>query len=228
VQDSEQTVLEVLYEKPDIIAPIFAIEASGYLQTLSTSLGSKPKRGLLRLHLSFVLKSLYHFLESKDKEELVSHLLFPFLLFSKSRQHTAESVWDIVFENMEKETGKEFEMLKGCAEIVKGERERAGDDAIEKMKYINSALSTKIARGYSVPLLHLVLNTFFSRKCACFESPIRSSVGVTFDTSVDGSPYPRSGIPRHKSLVEQALWGTSSECREEGLRDDEVGRNFGN
>ncbi|EKM74924.1 hypothetical protein AGABI1DRAFT_123475 [Agaricus bisporus var. burnettii JB137-S8] len=150
VQDSEQVVLEALYEKPDIVAPIFAGEASAYIQSLSTSLGSKPKRSLFRIHLSFALRNLYRLLDSKDKKELVSDLLFPYLLFSKSRQHTAESAWDVVLEHMKTESGREFEMLKGCAETVKSEREKVGDDAIEKMKRINGALSTKIAQNVLV------------------------------------------------------------------------------
>lgn len=192
MQDSEQAVLEVLYQKPDTIAPVFAIEASAYLQRLSTALGSKPKRNLFRLHLSFVLENLYHLLESKDKTELVSHLLFPFLLFSKSRQHTAESVWDTVFEYMKKETGKEFEMLKGCAEVVKSEREKAGDDAIEKMKCINSALSTKIAREYAVPSLHLILNIFFFSENILVSNNLFDHLSVLLPTLQSPDPHTRA------------------------------------
>lgn len=50
---------------------------------------------------------------------------------------------------MAKETGKEFEMLKGCADVVKAEREKADNDVVEKMKSINAALGTKIAREFA-------------------------------------------------------------------------------
>lgn len=47
---------------------------------------------------------------------------------------------------MAKKTGKEFEILKGCADVVKAERERADEDVAEKMRSINAAFSAKIAR----------------------------------------------------------------------------------
>ncbi|KXN83997.1 U3 small nucleolar RNA-associated protein 10 [Leucoagaricus sp. SymC.cos] len=146
-QDTEYQILEALYEKPDLVVPLFASSASAYIKILSTSLGSKPKRSLLRLHLAFALGQLYPTLESKLKEQLISEVLFPFLLFSKPRQHTAETVWDIVAETMAKEEGQEFEILKGCTGVVKAEREKAVDDVVEKMKSTNAALTGKIAQN---------------------------------------------------------------------------------
>ncbi|KAF9451337.1 hypothetical protein P691DRAFT_663457 [Macrolepiota fuliginosa MF-IS2] len=147
LQDSEQQVLEALYDKPDLITPLFASEPSIYIETLLTSLGSKPKRSFLRLHLTFVLKHLYPTLNKEQKEKIVSEVLFPFLLFSKPRQHTAETIWDLIGENMGGEMGKEFEILRGCAGVVRTERERAGEDALDKMRSINAALSAKVAQN---------------------------------------------------------------------------------
>lgn len=53
---------------------------------------------------------------------------------------------------MIEETGMECEMLKGCADIVKAEREENNGDVVEKMRSINAALSIKIARKYQTPL----------------------------------------------------------------------------
>ncbi|KAJ3564821.1 hypothetical protein NP233_g8044 [Leucocoprinus birnbaumii] len=147
IQDPDQQVLEALYEKQDLIAPLFASEATAYIQTLSAALSSKPKRSLLRLHLNFVLGRLYPTLESKLKQQVISDIVFPFLLFSKPRQHTAETVWDLVAESMATETGKEFEMLRCCADVVKAEREKVTEDVVEKMRLLNAALSVKIAQN---------------------------------------------------------------------------------
>lgn len=55
-------------------------------------------------------------------------------------------MWDIIAESLGEENGKEFEMLKGCANVVKTEREKAGEDAVEKMRNVNAALAAQIAR----------------------------------------------------------------------------------
>lgn len=134
------------------MAILFSTESATYIQTLSAVLASKPKRSLLRLHLTFVLGRVYPNLESKFKEQVITEIVFPFLLFSKPRQHTAEVVWYIMAETMIEETGMECEMLKGCADIVKAEREENNGDVVEKMRSINAALSIKIARKYQTPL----------------------------------------------------------------------------
>lgn len=121
-------------------------EASACISAFSAALGSKPKRNFLRLHLVFALKHLYPVLGPEHKEELISEILFPLLLFSKARQHKVETVWDIIAENMNKEAGKEFEMLRGCADVVKDQQEEK--DVLEKMKNMNTALSEKIAREF--------------------------------------------------------------------------------
>jgi len=125
---------------------LFSARSATYIQTLSAVLASKPKRSLLRLHLVFVLGKLYPNLEPRFKEQVITEIVFPLLLFSKPRQHTAEVVWHILAEIITEETGKGFEMLKGCADIVKTEREGNNGDVVEQMRSINTALSVRIAR----------------------------------------------------------------------------------
>ena len=125
---------------------LFSTRPAIYIQTLLAVLALKPKRSLLRLHLMFVLGRVYPNLEPRFKEQVITEIVFPLLLFSKPRQHTAEAVWHILAETMTEETGRGSEMLKGCADIVKAQREGTNGDVIEKMRSINTALSVKIAR----------------------------------------------------------------------------------
>ena len=75
-------------------------------------------------------------------------IIFPFLLYSKPRQRTADVVWDIIssFPHSPGNNPDIHEWIIGCASIVKAEKEKAGSDGIETMVRLNLALSCQIAR----------------------------------------------------------------------------------
>lgn len=109
---------------------------------------AKPKRALLRLHLAFVAA---HFLD-KVEESLVDSVFyrvyFPFLLYSKPRQHTADLSWEIITKHLAPDFSGAFTLLEGCAEVVNAGKESEVSDPVEKMCAINAALAVNIAGGY--------------------------------------------------------------------------------
>lgn len=112
---------------------------------------------------------------------------------------------------MEKEPGKEFEILWGCADVVKAEKEREGEDVVEKMRSINAALSAKIARGYtrlSAFSLSLSLDNI-SRKYPRVKPVVGTFLSVAIENRVNKSAYPRSRISGRKSFAEQTFGRTS-------------------
>ncbi|KAM6493306.1 hypothetical protein JOM56_011440 [Amanita muscaria] len=149
VQDTETEVLEALYEKPDVITPLLLKNANAYIDALVLSFrsfGSKPKRNILKLHLSFLAK---HFNTKADNHVIASvfhSIFFPFLLFSKARQRTAEMVWDIIEEGMPDAESSTYELLHGCAAIVHGAKGKS-EDSIQTMSEINSNVASQMARS---------------------------------------------------------------------------------
>ncbi|RDB23790.1 U3 small nucleolar RNA-associated protein 10 [Hypsizygus marmoreus] len=146
VQDTTQVVVDALYSKPQIILPILSQHAETYIKHLSSTLaapGSKPKRSLLRSHLTFLAAHFYP-RNPSYWESIFHNVIFPFLLFSKPRQHTAEIVWDIISTHLQNGA---HEWLLGCALIVAAEREKTAIDGAEKMGNINITFSSQIARN---------------------------------------------------------------------------------
>ncbi|KAG6909155.1 hypothetical protein DXG01_001782 [Tephrocybe rancida] len=146
VQDTNQSVIDTLYNKPSTILPVLSGEPMTYVSYLSTTLaapGSKPKRNLLRAHIAFLST---HFSPANPPlaDKAFQKIVFPFLLFSKPRQHSAEVVWDIIAS--QKADGV-HEWLVGCGPVVTEERAKDTTDAVEKMSNINMAFSTHIARN---------------------------------------------------------------------------------
>ncbi|KAG6822315.1 hypothetical protein H0H92_014349, partial [Tricholoma furcatifolium] len=130
--------------QPAAILPVLSADAETYISYLATTIsapGSKPKRNLLRAHLSFLVT---HFCPANASHaDAVFHkIVSPFLLFSKPRQHTAEAVWDILASL---KSGGDHEWLAGCASLVAEERAKDVSDAVEKMSSINVAFSSLIA-----------------------------------------------------------------------------------
>ncbi|KAF9468309.1 hypothetical protein BDZ94DRAFT_1246474 [Collybia nuda] len=152
VQDTNQGVIDVLYEQPTIITPILVAHSQGYIDSISNTLtlvSSKPKRSLLRAHLYFIVS---HFLPGNVSwiDDVFHRILFPFMLFSKPRQHTAEVVWDVISTNLLKPDGAKgaaHEWLVGCSASVESGREKSDVDPIQKMGGINTAIATQIARN---------------------------------------------------------------------------------
>ncbi|KAG5637085.1 hypothetical protein H0H81_005818 [Sphagnurus paluster] len=146
IQDTNQAVLDALYSRPHILLPILAEDTESYISSLSTVLsapGSKPKRSLLRTHLNFVATQFCP-MHSVHVDAIFQQVIFPFLLFSKPRQHTAELVWEIISSQ---QPSSAHEWLSGCAGIVASEREKDASDTTDRMGNMDILISAQIARN---------------------------------------------------------------------------------
>lgn len=83
------------------------------------------------------------------REEAFWRLFFPFLLFTKPRQKTAEVVWDAVGKCLSSGVGLGPEMslgwLKGCLELVAEGGKGDEEDSMERMLKLDFAVAEKIA-----------------------------------------------------------------------------------
>ncbi|TFK37695.1 hypothetical protein BDQ12DRAFT_685121 [Crucibulum laeve] len=145
--DSSIEVLEALYEQPSAITSILLEDDKTYInhlaQTLSSA-GAKPKRAVVRIHLAYLASHFCPAASAMIIDDVVHKILFPFLLFSKPRQHTAEQVWEIIESTPAPFASHEW--LAGCAGVVKAEREKVMD-VVDKMSALNGVLSTRIAQN---------------------------------------------------------------------------------
>jgi U3 small nucleolar RNA-associated protein 10 len=150
VQDTSQSVVEALYNEPNVILPILTKHASTYISNLSTVLsapGAKPKRALLRTHLTFLGMHLFP-TGSPYLDDIFHQIVYPFLLFSKPRQHTAEVAWDMIssyLKGIDVKKAAAYEWLTGCASIVNSEKQKEGVDPVERMSSLNMAIAAQIA-----------------------------------------------------------------------------------
>ncbi|KAF8064012.1 hypothetical protein FPV67DRAFT_198389 [Lyophyllum atratum] len=161
VQDTHQAVADALYSQPPALLTILKEDAETYIAGLSNVLcapGAKPKRSLLKAHLTFLATHLSP-TNPLHMDSIFQRIMFPFLLFSKPRQHTAEIVWEIISSQ---EAPAVHEWLAGCASMVVGEKAKDVADAVERMGNINVLIASQIARNilksniYSVHLETLV------------------------------------------------------------------------
>ncbi|KAJ7270708.1 hypothetical protein B0H12DRAFT_1229192 [Mycena haematopus] len=149
VQDTSAIVLNTLYSEPMSILPVFLGNSTLYLDFLSSAVtgNSKPKRPLLRLHLSFLLMHFCPAATPASMEDVFHKILFSFLLFSKARQHSADLVWELILQH----PLTQYDLLSGCAEAWAAENRRAqedGDgDVTERMVQLNQAIATKLAEN---------------------------------------------------------------------------------
>ncbi|KAF9268872.1 hypothetical protein L218DRAFT_536645 [Marasmius fiardii PR-910] len=152
VQDTSQSVLEALYtSNPPVFLRIATKNRKVFLDSLDVALSSstaKPKRAILKLHLGFLLE---HFLPQMDDDSgevkgAFQRFVFPFLLYSKPRQHTADLVWDTLVCYLDRAKGASplKELLKGCDEVRKA---RIEEDPIERMAKTNQYLAATIAEN---------------------------------------------------------------------------------
>ncbi|KAF8630264.1 hypothetical protein AX17_005450 [Amanita inopinata Kibby_2008] len=147
VQDTDVQVLETLYGKPSSIVPLLVQHAKVYIDTLAQCLcstTSKPKRNLLKVHLTFLTKDFCGQAGKNVVTEVVHRIFFPFLLFSKPKQHTAEMVWDVIKGNM-KDSSLD-ELLHGCASLVE-EAKGKNEESVQMMSGINMSVASRIARN---------------------------------------------------------------------------------
>ncbi|KAJ7452113.1 hypothetical protein B0H11DRAFT_1742292 [Mycena galericulata] len=144
VQDTSSIVLNALYSAPSAIASVFLDDPKTYLEYLSVALmGSKPKRQLLRLHLVFLATHFCPAATPALVEDVFHKVLFPFLLFSKARQHTADVVWEII----EQHPAMHYDLLSGCANVWRSEKGKVEAEGTEKMAGMNQAIASKIAEN---------------------------------------------------------------------------------
>jgi U3 small nucleolar RNA-associated protein 10 len=160
VQDTNQSVIEALYNEPKVILPMLTKHASTYLTNLSTSLfmpGTKPKRALLRAHLNFLGMHLFP-ADFPCLDDVFHQIMYPFLLFSKPRQHTAELAWETISSYLQEVDVKKaaaYEWVGGCASIINSEQQNEGVDAVERMSSLNMAIADRIASGWLLLSIHV-------------------------------------------------------------------------
>lgn len=141
--DAQHSVVEVIYSEERIAVSLFA-HSLDLLPTVAAFLTSQqPSRALLRTHLQFFSTALYSAQPDLGLKVILS-LILPFALFSKPRQKTAVSVWEVV-------SGSRLcnhPLLRGVSDIVKSaigsgdERPSLGAD---EMAVINAALVARLA-----------------------------------------------------------------------------------
>ncbi|KAF8797612.1 hypothetical protein BYT27DRAFT_7204423 [Phlegmacium glaucopus] len=150
LQDSNILILEALYENPATITPIISSDPQAYISSLSLAIGAtaKPKRNVLRLHLTYLASHFWTTADVSIRELIFHQFIFPFLLFSRPRQKTAELVWEIIGKDLSQPLGTSVtDWLAGCAALVKAEETPEGDDSVEGMNRINLSISAKIAEN---------------------------------------------------------------------------------
>lgn len=149
LQDSDVSILEVLYENPATITPIMSSDPQAYISSLSLAIGTtaKPKRNVLRYHLTYLVSHFWTTAEVSTQELIFHQLIFPFLLFSKSRHKIAELVWEIIGKDLLSQPSEASvsDWLVGCAAMTKAEESSEGSDLIDCLNQININISEKIA-----------------------------------------------------------------------------------
>ncbi|KAF7373573.1 U3 small nucleolar RNA-associated protein 10 [Mycena sanguinolenta] len=149
VQDTSAIVLNTLYADSASILPVFLANPKSYVDLLSSAVtaNSKPKRPLLRLHLGFLMTHFCAAASAESVEDVFHKILFPFLLFSKSRQHSADLVWELISQH----PSARYDLLAGCADawvVEKGNVQEGGDgDTTERDE--NIMASDRFARHFS-------------------------------------------------------------------------------
>jgi U3 small nucleolar RNA-associated protein 10 len=147
IQDNDISILEALYENATI-TPIISSDPQAYVSSLSLAIGSteKPKRNILRCHLTYLASHFWTTAEVSTQELIFHQLIFPFLLFSRPRRKTAELVWEIIGNDLFQTLGSSItDWLAGCAALVKTQEAPEGSDSVNNLNKINLSISAKIA-----------------------------------------------------------------------------------
>lgn len=151
-------------------------DPQAYISSLSVAIGAtaKPKRNVLRLHFSYLASHFWATAEVSTQELLFHQVIFPFLLFSKPRQKTAELVWEIIGKDVSQSLGTSFtDWLAGCAALAEGAPENG--DSVDSMNHINLSISEKIAGAFSLYCDgEILIYSFVHRKYSLVRSIPRS------------------------------------------------------
>ncbi|KAF4568223.1 snoRNA-binding rRNA-processing protein utp10 [Pleurotus pulmonarius] len=155
IVDDETEVVEAVYAQPSVITPIILANLATYLSFLTSALcddptstssdpskksKSKSKRSLIRLHLSFAAHHVCGAANNAGITEQIFHVLFfPFVMYSKARQNTAEGVWEIIDADRKAGTGNTWGAEK------EKESSEGHEEHVSKMVAMNLALAGKIS-----------------------------------------------------------------------------------
>ncbi|KAK0476138.1 hypothetical protein IW261DRAFT_1643515 [Armillaria novae-zelandiae] len=145
-QDSDQRVLEALYEQPEVILPALIKDSEMYINQLSTLFSSaKPKRPILKTHLNFLTVHFYLKVDTDTQEKTFHKIIFPLMLYSKPRQLTGELLWDILEENMS--GAGYYELLNGCIDLWTSTKAKDSSDGVDKMATFNIQVAARMAEN---------------------------------------------------------------------------------
>ncbi|KAJ7740997.1 hypothetical protein B0H14DRAFT_3515417 [Mycena olivaceomarginata] len=148
VQDTSAIVLNALYAAPAALLPVFLAAPKLYLDSLAACARGQAQAPApapaprASCWATFVLRR-----RPKRGKTCFHKILFPFLLFSKARQHTADLVWELIAQS----PLAQYDLLAGCAEVwaaEKGNGKEEGEgegDATERMARINETVAEKLA-----------------------------------------------------------------------------------
>ncbi|KAK0216141.1 armadillo-type protein [Armillaria fumosa] len=147
-QDSDQRVLEALYEQPEVILPALINDSETYINQLSTLFSStKPKRPILKTHLNFLTKHFYQKVDMDTQEKIFHKIVFPLMLYSKPRQLTGEFLWDILEENFPKSGAGYYELLNDCIDLWTSTKAKDSSDGVDKMATFNIQIAARMAEN---------------------------------------------------------------------------------
>ena len=149
LQDDAPTVIEALYENPAAATLVFTGDSKSFIASMSLALSSqaKPKRNIVKLHLHYLAAHFWPVADFSQQTEIFHQILFPFLLFTKPRQKTAEMVWGLVGEHFPTTAASNaLSWLDGCDVLVRMEMAKVEqNDTVELMNQVNFSISSKIA-----------------------------------------------------------------------------------
>lgn len=152
--DSSSVVLEALYMELATIVPL--VSDANTLKALAESLLTQTtSRPVLRAHLSFLCNGFY---EAKPELglQVLLQIILPHALFTKSKQKSAMSVWEVVTSSKL----SSHKLLKGLKEAVKEvvgglkDGEKASISA-EEMAKTNAAVAKALSGTFPFPFLKL-------------------------------------------------------------------------
>jgi U3 small nucleolar RNA-associated protein 10 len=148
VEDTSTQVLDALYDKAGVILPVVSKDPRSYISHVARALlsESKPSRAFMQAHLTFLASRFFCCKANAAYMGDVFHtIFFPFLLFSKSRQHSADATWEVIAGSEKNDGIAAYELLGGCVDAWEWERGKEEPDGVEKMAGINLAITSKIA-----------------------------------------------------------------------------------
>ncbi|KAI0031465.1 hypothetical protein K488DRAFT_52013 [Vararia minispora EC-137] len=123
IRDPQRSVVEALYAKPGMLAPLALDDLQTYTAVLLDAL-PKCEKVVLRLHLDFLLRHVGARSSPEASRELFEMVLFPCLLFSRDRQtgHIASELLADV-SNSSTSGLTRYELLDGYVETLESVRE---------------------------------------------------------------------------------------------------------